>query len=442
MPCRILLATTLLLAFVVAASEASAGPPELKASDRVPFRFVFFSPTGAVGATTQSGVTAAVARAVEENTDLRVTLLEDQKVDQCVESAGARGRLTCLVEESSGAWNELRKGKEGLSDRHWPQIRDALRASSDHARYVLVLSASRLERGDRVAALLIDIEAALEFVYRIRREGAPSSEAFAEVEDKISRHAVIARPEPAEVRDTEETERYIERLVEQDLRDAFEAAGRWRPFGTLMVEVDQSDPFQVELDGVSLGATVDGAAKLIDVRPGERTVTLENADYEAYQATVTVETGKTARLTAQPIKKPSAAATYVRPVVIWTGAAAAAAGVGLVIASMVLPSDRSDGCVKAVDATPCEGSREFRRLNQTMSLDPFVNPNDGSVPIAPLGYSLIGLGATWLTGPLLFGGEDRIPWIDAIVGAAVFGAAFGISIAADGTNAICTKYGC
>lgn len=443
MPYRILAATAFVMSLAVVPSKARADSlVELRASERVPFRFVFHSPTGSVGATTQSAVTAAVAEAIESNTDLRVSALEDQKVDQCVDASGARGRLTCLVEESSDAWNRLRKSKEGLAGRHWSELRNALRASPAHARYVLVLSASRLDRGDRMAALVIDIEAALEFVHRIRREGPPTPEQFAEVEEKISQHAVIARPPPAEVRSADETERYVDRLVERDLRDAFEKAGHWRPFGTVIVEVAKSDPFQVDMDGESLGATSGGGVKLIDVRPGDRTISLKNADYEDYETTVTVETGKPAHVRANPIKKPSAVATYVRPVVIWSGVAAAAAGVGLVVASLVKTSELRDGCVRAASAPDCERSPEFLRFGASASPDPFGNPNGDSAPIAPLGYSLIGLGATWIGGPLLIGAKDRIPWIDAIVGAVVFGAAFGISIAADGTSGVCTKYGC
>jgi hypothetical protein len=63
--------------------------------------------------------------------------------------------------------------------------------------------------------------------------------------------------------------------------------------------------------------------------------------------------------------------------------------------------------------------------------------NGGGPPILPLGYSLLGLGTAWMLGPLLDDDDERIPWIEAVVGLVVFGASFGISLALDADDSVC-----
>ena len=86
-----------------------------------------------------------VDAAVEENTDLEVSEVADQIVDKCVQSAGGRRRLTCLVEESSEEW----MARRGSLPPNYNELKHELRGSRNHPRYVLILSAAAAEAGDR-----------------------------------------------------------------------------------------------------------------------------------------------------------------------------------------------------------------------------------------------------------------------------------------------------
>jgi hypothetical protein len=403
-------------------------------TDRVAMKFAFYSPTGRVGSVDLSEVNRWVDAAVEENTDLEVSEVADQIVDKCVQSAGGRRRLTCLVEESSEEWMARRQSLPP----NYNELKHELRGSRNHPRYVLILSAAAAEAGDRLAALLIDVESALEHVHAMRvKSPQPTAEEIAAVEEKISSSSVIARPPIEEgVTSGDRVRNYVQTLIEQQLREAFTAAGRWRPFGTIEVKSAVEDPFAVEIDGVSLGTTVKGRATIVDVRPGQRSIALKNESFEEYATTVAVETGKTAYVEATPIKKPSEVIFALRQAVLWGGVVSAAAGIGVMIYGAVALSshDRMDICL---GSTEC--STGFQRFGDGPN-DPTASANGGGPPIFPLGYSLVGLGAAWMLGPLLDNDEERIPWIEAVVGIAVFGAAFGISLAVDKDDPVCTYH--
>ncbi len=436
------LAACSLLASVIAPLPIHAEEPPKSGvyratTDRVPMKFAFYSPTGRVGSVALSEVIRWVDTAVEENTDLDVTELDDPIVDRCAESSAKRHRLTCLVEESSEPWMTMRKSLPST----YSEVKHELRGKRNQPRYLLIISAAAAEGGDRLAAFLIDVEDALEHVYRRRsRSSQPTSDELDEVEDEISRFSVIARPPIVEhVESSEQLRAYVQALIESHLREAFEQAGRWRPFGSIEIDVDAAVPFAVELDGVSLGTTIAGKAKILDVHPGERQISLRSEDFEEYTGKVVVETGQTARLRATPIKKPSNVSFVLKQTVFWGGVASAAAGVGLMIYAAVARStlDREDICVGGSGA--CSGP--FLRFG-AISADPAVGANGKGPPILPLGYSLAGLGAAWIVGPLIEPDDDRIPWIEAAVGAAVFAAAFGISLAADRSDLVCEAHGC
>jgi hypothetical protein len=312
---------------------------------------------------------------------------------------------------------------------------------------VLIISAAAGEGGDRLAALLIDVEDALRRVYEVRaRSPQPTAEELAKVEEEISRFSVLARPPIGEqVTSSEQVQTYVQRLIEQDLRDAFTAAERWRPFGAIEIEVGVEDPFAIELDGVSIGATVGGRATVLDVRPGTRSVALVNEDFEEYATTISVVTAKTVFVRAEPIRKQSQLIFVLRQGVLWGGVLSAAAGVSLMIYAAAAASSHDNYNV-CVGGGSC-GSPYLRfgasADDQMESRDPTKSANGEGPPIVPLGYSLVGLGTAWMLGPILDDDPERIPWIEAVVGIAVFGAAFGLSLAFDRTDPVCDYHqGC
>lgn len=412
-------AATVAVLVSLAASASAEETPKLKAKDRVPFRYGFLSPTSDLGSgASLSDMQGWVTSSVEKNTDHRVTQIDPQ------ECRARSERLTCLVEASSEAWRAMKT----TMPESWSEVEARLAEAPDEARFLLVVSQSRIDDGDRLAALLIDVTKGLHIVHEGRnRQLEPG-----EVEQRISSDAVIARPAFVEVKSRDQALQYVEHLVTADLRPMFEGSGRWRPFGSIVIELPIEDPFQVIVDGMSLG-TVSGRVVVEDVRPGTRTVSLENADFEPISQTVNVATGDSALVRADPVPLPSTVGLVLRSTIQWTGVGAAAVGAGIVIYSIAkaLGTNDKDICIHSGDG--CESRPEFYKFGSGAS-DVTQSGNGGGPPIAPLGYSLAGLGLVWSLGPLIFGGEDRIPWIEAIVGAVVFGVAYGVSVAADGQS--------
>ena len=150
--------------------------------------------------------------------------------------------------------------------------------------------------------------------------------------------------------------------------------------------------------------------KIEQLRPGQRTVKLSHPSYLPISQEVELQAGQVVYLKPQFVPKPNNLAFYSQQALLWSGVAAAVAGaVVLGLSFQLSGSDRGVHCFEG-----CEGG-------QLKSYGP--------IPKAALGYSLIGMGATWSLGTWIFSDHDHIPWIEGIVGLVIGGTALGVSAA-------------
>jgi len=102
---------------------------------------------------------------------------------------------------------------------------------------------------------------------------------------------------------------------------------------------------------------------------------------------------------------------------MWSGAGLAAAGTAVLTYSLLHSEDPQ--------LLPCPGG-ECAGVGRTFST---FGGGESGILIAPLGYSLIGAGAAFSLGTLLYGEEWEMPWIQIAAGVLVGGASYAISAA-------------
>jgi hypothetical protein len=314
---------------------------------------------------------------------------------------------------------------EGCRDRSrtnelFSCLSEAALMLSEEPRYLAVLSIRRVDGGDRVVTSLIDLEEVK------KRAGDP------ELEDLIVDYATPATSEPAIVESSEKLRAYLSELFEVTFREPFERSGHWRPFGTIEVVTEVADA-AIRLDDREVGKSIAGITRLTAIAPGRRTIALVRPDLSKYEQVVDVRPGETAKVDAVLARLPDPTVVYTRIALTWLGAAVSAAGAGILIYAIAKPKSYA-ACVE-LQQDACPGSNELARFGSTED-DWFASPNGRGAPIASLGYSLLGMGATWTISNLIFDDDQRMPWIELAAGIAVFGASFGLSYAFDGRNAV------
>ncbi|MCK6551116.1 hypothetical protein L6R52_35105 [Myxococcota bacterium] len=405
-PVRCVAAVAIASALSLTSPAAAAEPGVLDVREHRPLAFVLLAPSGRMATTSRSELIRLLSVALGRSTDLTVEAIDAALVADC---AGELGCMVAKVDTSGG------------------------RVAA--AELLLVASiVGREGKRDRLSATLVDAKTARVEYARVSRED-PDWRLLAEA--AITERAVRATMPWREL--DEDASGTVEHLVGDVLRPALEDAGRWEPWGELVLS-NLGPGWGIDLDGATIGTTSDAATtRIVGVSAGARRLQLVHAHFEPVDVTLTVERGKTTRYDAAPIHR-GGASSSVRTGVIWGGAAVAAAGAAVLTWSLA----RADGdvvvyCLRSAGAT-CEASSRF----QTSSYDPSAVPafddrvNPSGLRVAPLGYALVGTGAVWSLGALLLTDEGEIPWPEVVAGIAVGALAYGLSAALDADSAFAT----
>lgn len=357
-----------------------AEPQVINVQERVPLALVVSMPTGLVANVGKSELIRIASDLVRRHTDFFPQELDEIAVRDC------KGRLTCLALKSRRDYGSQQPG------------------------YLLLISNVPVPDGaDRMSLTLLDVERAI-LIHRDapRRPGWQD-----EVEATVSEDAAVSPPLGSGARDVQEALTLLATVFTRNLADELEKAGHWEPFGEIEIACEVEGAV-IKLDGNGVGSTIAGVTRLAGARPGIRSVELEHPKYLPFRTTLEVTRGGIARAEATFEAPPGNDTGIVRQVVLWSGVAAAAAGVGIAIAGAALPSDGETSCF-----APCETGREFRTFG------------DGPVAVAPLGFALAGTGLVWALGTWLFGGSDDVPWIQLVTGAVVGGTTYALSVLLD-----------
>ena len=377
-----------------------AEPHVINLQERVPLALVVSTPTGQTADISKSELIRLASDLVKRHTDFFPQELDELVVEDC------KGRLTCLA----------------LKSRREQDVEDG----PVQPRYLLLISNVSIPDGpDRLTIVLLDIEEAI----RIHREATRKVGWQDEVEATVSEQAMIGAPIRGQIADPQEAATFLATSFTRELSRGLEEAGHWEPYGDIELECDVEGAV-IRLDGNGLGSTKPGITRLSGARPGKRALEVVRPGYLPYQDVVEITRGGVARMDITFALEPSNTSGVVRHAVLWSGVAVAAAGAAIAIFGAVKAGGAETSCY-----APCDAGTEFitfgydeSRASSTLAVNP------GGVAIAPLGIALAGTGLTWTIGTWLIGDDDDIPWVQLLVGLGVGGAAYAISVLADGTT--------
>lgn len=359
------------------------GPKVLDAGERVALPFIFDTPTGAYASLPTSEAIDQLARLLLRHTDFSPREIPAKTIEGC------KGSITCM----------------GLRARAQMQ-----NAKPSHLAVFSNLTAPG--RPDRVSALLIDLEAALE-----------CSDTHVEEVDRercASEHALVASDLGHRVASAAEMRRHFDGVVNDIFRPALEATGHWEPLGRIELTSERARTI-VSLDGVPIGSLGRGRALITGVRAGRRTLRVEDPDGEEDELELSVDVA--ARDTAQVTIR-AGAYHPVRTATLWSGLVLAAAGIAFTVWG--LAGHQSDVYCAG---TSCSDRATFKSVGGLIDGGDQAPRRD--VLAVPLGYSLFVIGGAFTLGAIFEGEEADVPWISILAGSVAGGVAYAISAAVD-----------
>jgi hypothetical protein len=393
-----------------------AAEPSVVVGDRSPIGFVLSTPTGEIGSISYSDALRIVTELLDLHTNLAVQVVDDRAVELC------RGRLFCLADEARADYSEeqLRRpdgGRMSYREHLFRLEEEGVR----HARYMLLVNSVAIEgEPDRISALLLDTDEALQLLHDTVKEGSWKDR----IEAEVSERAIVVSAPRGQIASASDARGYFEGLVREHLRPFLETHGHWEPWGTVVVETGVDDALEILVDGQVVGTTSPGSTSLSKVSPGQHEVELRHPSYEPEKTSISVDRGESieARFELERISDE----TVVRPIVLWSGVVLAVVGGAIAVYAAV----RQNGDVRTACFEGSDCSRDgFLTFGYAPAATNAENVNPSGVLVAPLGYSIAAAGVVFALGTLLFGDDDDIPWIQVLAGLAVGAASYGISAA-------------
>jgi hypothetical protein len=373
-----------------------AATPEVHLDEPLPLSLLLSTPTGEVAAINTSEILRILDELFTEHTDLRPAMLDAALMGEC------RGRLVCL------------------------SIKSRAREDAPNTRYLLVVSnVTAPDQPDRMSALLVDTDEAI----RLYDDADRTSDHWEdELEARVATAAVLGEVRRKELRSPEEARAFMRELVTEILRGPLEATGHYEPYGSIRIS-SNVEGAAVAIDGNTVGVTGEQPILVARVRPGAHMIELQHREHRAFSESVDVVRGERTEVAADLLLLDAGVSGLPGKIVFWSGIALSVAGAALIaVAIATQDRDLTTGCWE-----PGCGGSSFTALGRSTAGDAEpeeVNPS--GVLTAPLGYSLLGTGATFSIGSLFE--RSSVPWISLIAGVVIGGTAYGLSAALDGPH--------
>ena len=400
-------AIAMLLAGLVVSQPTTA---TVRVTPRLRLDVVFNAPPAGIANASRSDMVRAVARGALAFSDLAARETAGAQLDPCFQDA-TPSPLLCLLLQLRPGFEAARAAAPALDfERIWRRGEAANEARSDIA--LMVIYAPVLEQ-DRVQAVLLDFQAMARRYARRSRRGPLSDAEKTALQDELFEVGVLTKPPIGrDVGGARDVQAFMNDLFRSSFASVLQERGL-RRFGGIDLRAPRGAT--VFIDGTAVTSIEADVTRIRDVKAGEHTLRIEHPDYLAYEQPVRVVAEKKRTVAPKLILGPDESAVAARTALLWTGVATMVGGAAVTAA--VLLSDGDDRNCFAEGSPNCPPDPRFRKL--------------GPVLGAPLGYSLIGAGATW-TLTALFNDDDQTwPWWEFILGAAIGGAAYGISAAAN-----------
>lgn len=411
-----------LLALAILAAPDTETDGTITLQERFPLAFLFSAPTGEAANISSSETIRMVSKLVEQHTDFFLQIAETQIVTDCA------GRLACLVRQMRPDYNrEAMQMASGTVIPFSEHIRDLRQRKTVYPRFMLVLSNITLEgQADRVSAILIDTDIALEYFHSASRSD-PGWER--DTDARINEYAVIFGPQRAQINNAVEAERYVQDLFFKGLRATFEQTNHWEPYGSIELTANKAG-VGIMLDGAAIGTTRRGLTRIERVTSGLRRLSFEDPSSEAKFIDVDVQRGQQASAEVDLSGGSSDTASAIRAGVFWTGVGLVAGGATLSAIAVARSSGEVSTYCFDTPGVDCRASSQFQTIGYSRAeAERGGDPNPSGVLLAPLGYSIAITGVSFALGTYLFGDSDEIPWIQLIAGVALGAASYGVSAA-------------
>lgn len=414
-------------------NEQPAGPNVIKAGEFLPVSIVFKSfsraPLIKLG-----DLQRTLDTRLAKNTELQTLAVADQEIQHCQEDSKF-GRMQCLVRAARTDYNDA----DAIQARSFGELRERLREKRQGARtanYLLVVLARSTSDGERVQIFQVDTRRALEAIFEMVKgaEGITPS-AIDKTEGKIIASAIGTSGQFAgEVKSLEEFDSLMGRAYAQLIEPWVKSGGHAARFARIRVK--NSVPGAVlSIDGRGLGALPSGETVVTQLQPKAREVRIEQSRYEMVSTTIKLGVDQEVLFTPRWVRIPNQLAVISQRSAIWGGTALAVTGA--VILGLSFAMQGPDRLCFGKPEPEC-GEARFGRFGDDRTEIDRINgvtqapPRDGSIPIAPIGYSLLGAGAIWAIGTLIWSDDEHVPWIELLTGLLVGGTSFGVSYALGG----------
>jgi hypothetical protein len=434
------LAIAIAIVLSVPHSARAAVPPppdakgEIVVGDRQPLVMVVFTSKGSEALQTHiSEILRVAAEVLKKRTNLVLLSAEQAGADPTkIRDCGTSHRFTCWVKTVRNDYEreELRLPDGGFMP-YSEHLADLKAHGTTYAKYLVVLGIyPDPGKADRVSAVLINTDEALQRFHEAYRNRPDWED---RVEDEIFERGAQARPDSVQVSNADGLRTYFEKLFGEELRASFEKSGNFEPYGQIDVQTD-APGLLIDLDGKVVGQTKPGQTRIAEVAPGVRKIGFEDPakTWNRYETQIEVKRGDVLSVRPMLVRAPSSGG--VRQLTFWGGVGVAAIGAAITTYAAAQKSKYvylvpctnpgGAGCVPA----PPSG---FASLCDLGSGGPScVNGSKGVVG-APLGYSILGMGAAWALGTEFLDDKEDIPWRSLLIGVAVGGVTYAISAAAD-----------
>ncbi len=408
------------LACLFTAGRASA-EEALVLGRRAPLAVVTITSAGEVAHTRTSALVSVLSALFKDHTDLEIMLLEDAIPRSC------EGALGCMTRRIRTDYDysalELPDGQVLPFSAHLERVQK----DRSIPRLLLVLS-NFVKPGasDRIFAMLVDLDLALSLHHGADRR----SPDWREISDaRIDEDAVLLRTPRAEMFDEDDTRRFLESLVEKDLRPVLSARAHWEPFGALEI-VGTSGGETVRIDGDVAGLSGEARTVVTEISAGPHVLTLEAADGSSRRHEVLISAKQTTTLLVERAVVPSSRSS-LRGVLIYGGAGLVVAGGLLTVMAAALASSPVDRLCFEGGACSSAGAFAGTGLETTGGL---LEPQPTGLSLGPLGYSVALSGAVFSLGTYFLTDEDETPWLPLLVGFAAGGLSYGLSAALGGAS--------
>ncbi len=395
------------IAILIASTLIASPETTLRVAPRPRLDVVFDAPPAGIAGASRSDMVRAVARATSAFTDLSAREAPGPQVQACFDEREP-APLLCLLLGLRPTFEAVRSAAPSADfDAVWARTRQGDPNASDLV--MLVIYAPVLEQ-QQVQAALIDLKVIARRYTRWTKERRLTREDRSALQDELFESAVLTRPPVNRaVANATDVQVFMNDLFRISFSELLQQRSL-REFGGVDISVPAGA--RLFLDDTTVGSTESLLTRVRDIPAGRRRLRIEHPDYLAFEQTVEVVAERTVFIEPTLIPGPNQGAVAARDALFWTGIATTAAGIA--VTALAVVSGEESNCFP--EGSPgCPPDPAFTELG------PFLG--------APLGYSLMGAGATWSLAAWLNDDDQAWPWWEFALGLVVAGTSYGLSVA-------------